>query len=112
MKRKIEKFLSGYRIQFTEQVFTIATMQTLSPPTCTIKDANSQLIQDMFYAGELTRFEQKHNFTYFNYRRISLVESTNYVIGRVHYQFDFLSIHGGVSSKLTFPVYNTFISAT
>jgi len=58
IKRKIETFHRGYRIQFTEEVFTIATVQTLNPPTYTIKDANNQLIQGKFYEAELTRFEQ------------------------------------------------------
>ena len=58
IKRKIETFPRGYRIQFTEEVFTIATVQTLNPPTYTIKDANNQLILGQFYESELTRFEE------------------------------------------------------
>ena len=41
IKRKIETFHRGYRIQFTEEVFTITAVQTLKPPTHTIKDANN-----------------------------------------------------------------------
>ena len=58
IKRKIETFHRGYRIQFTEEVFTIATVQTLNPPTYTIRDANNQLILGKFYESELTRFEE------------------------------------------------------
>ena len=56
-KRKIETFHRGYRIQFTEEVFTIAAVQTRNPPTYSIKDANNQLIQGKFYEAELTPFE-------------------------------------------------------
>ena len=65
IKPKIDTFHRDYRIQLTEEVFTIATVQTLNPPTYTIKDANNQLIQDKFYEAELTRFEQKHFLTFF-----------------------------------------------
>ena len=58
IRRKIDTFHRGYRIQFTEEVFTIATVQTLNPPTYSIKDANNQLIQGKFYEAELTGFEQ------------------------------------------------------
>ena len=57
-KRKIETFHQSYRIQFIEEVFTIATVTTLNPPTYNIKDANNQLIQGKFYEAELTRLEQ------------------------------------------------------
>ena len=57
IKRKIETIHRGYRIQFTEEVFTIAAVQTRNPPTYTIKDANNQLTQGKFYEAELTPFE-------------------------------------------------------
>ena len=57
IKRKIETFHRDYRIQFTEEVFTIAPVQTRNPPTHTIKDANNQLIQGKLYEAELTPFE-------------------------------------------------------
>ena len=57
IKRKIETFHRRYRIQFTEEVFTIAAVQTRNPPTYSIKDANNQLIQGKFYEAELTPFE-------------------------------------------------------
>ena len=93
-------------------MFSIATVQTLHPPAYTIKDANNQLIQGKFYGTGLTRFEQKHILTFFNYRHIALVESTKNVNGRVHYELDFERIHGHVSRKHTFPVYNTPTSTT
>ena len=48
IKRKIDTFQRSYRIQFTEEVFSIATVQTLYPPTYTIKEAKNQLIQGKF----------------------------------------------------------------
>ena len=41
-----------------------------------------------------------------------LVESTKYVNGRVHYKLDFKRIHGHVSRKHIFAVYNTPTSTT
>ena len=58
IKRKIETFHSGYRIQFTEEVFTITAVQTLNPPTYSIKDASNQLIQGKLYESELTLFQK------------------------------------------------------
>ena len=57
IKRKIETFHRGYRIQFTDEVFTITAVPSLNPPTYTIKDANNQLIQGKFYESELTLYE-------------------------------------------------------
>lgn len=58
IKRKVETFHRGYRIQFTEEIFKVASIQSLNPPTYTIKDANNQLIQGKFYEPELTSFEK------------------------------------------------------
>ena len=58
IKRKIETFHRGFRIQFTDEVFTITALQSLNPPTYTIKDANNQLIQGKFFESELTLFEK------------------------------------------------------
>ena len=57
IRRKIETFRRGYRIQFAEEVFTIAAVQTRNSPTYTIKDVNNPLIQGNFYEAELTPFE-------------------------------------------------------
>ena len=56
--RKIATFHRGYGIQFTEEVSTIRAIQTLNPPTYTIKDASNQLIQGKFYESELTLFQK------------------------------------------------------
>ena len=58
IKRKSETFHRWYRIQSTEEVFTIAAVQTLNPPTDTIRDANTQLFLGKFHESELTRFEE------------------------------------------------------
>ena len=65
IKQKSDTFHQGYRLQLTEEVFTIATGQTLNRPTYTIKNANNQFIQGKFYEADLTRFEQKHILTIF-----------------------------------------------
>ena len=57
MKRKSDTFHRRYRIHFTEEVFTIAAVQTRNPPTYSIKDANNQLIQGKLYEAEVTPFE-------------------------------------------------------
>ena len=66
IKRKIELFHRSYCIQFTEEVFTITAMQTLNPPTYTIKDASNQLIQGKVYEFELTLFQKKFLSNYSN----------------------------------------------
>ena len=58
IKRKIETFPRGYRNQFTEDVFTITAIHTLSPPTYSIREASNQLIQGKFYECELTPFQK------------------------------------------------------
>ena len=56
IKRKIETFHRGYRIQFTKELFTITAIQTLTP-TYTIEDTNNQLILGKFNESELTKFD-------------------------------------------------------
>ena len=56
--RKIDLFHRGYRIQFTEEVFQIAAVETLNPPTYSLRDCNNQLIQGKFYESELVQFEK------------------------------------------------------
>ena len=58
IRRKIDLFHRGYRIQFTEEVFQIAAVETLSPPTYSLTDCNNQLIQGNFYESELVKFEK------------------------------------------------------
>ena len=60
IKRKIDTFHRGYKIQFTEEVFTIVGVQTVNPPTYSIKDRENQLIQGKFYESELSSFTSEH----------------------------------------------------
>ena len=53
IKRKIETFPRGYRLQFTEEVFTIATVQTQKPPTYTRKDANNSADSGQILRGRI-----------------------------------------------------------
>ena len=42
-------FLKGYKPQFTREVFEIVAIATRKPPTNTIKDEQSEVIQGKFY---------------------------------------------------------------
>ena len=55
IRRKIETFHRGYRIQFTEELFTVSHIPTKSTPTY-VKDVNDEFIQDNFYERELVKF--------------------------------------------------------
>ena len=57
IRRKIDLFHRGYRIQFTE-VFQTAAVETLNPPTHSLRDCNNQLIQGKFYESERVQFEK------------------------------------------------------
>ena len=57
IRRKIDLFHRGYRIQFTEEVFKVSAVKTLNPPTYSLIDCNNQSIQGKFYESELVRFE-------------------------------------------------------
>ena len=48
VRRKIETFHRGYRIQFTEELFTISHIPTENPPTYVVKDVNDEIIQGKF----------------------------------------------------------------
>lgn len=56
IRRKIETFHRGYRIQFTEELFTISHIPTENPPTYVVKDVNDEIIQGKFYEPELVKF--------------------------------------------------------
>ena len=56
IRRKIETFHRGYRIQFTEELFTISHIPTNNPPTYVVKDVNDEIIQGKFYEPELVKF--------------------------------------------------------
>ena len=58
IRRKIDLFHRGYCIQFTEEVFQIATVETLNPPSYSLRDCNNQLFQGKFYESELVQFEK------------------------------------------------------
>ena len=59
LRHKIDLFHRGYRIIFTEEVFQIAAVETLNPPTYSLRDCNNQLIEGKFYESELVRFEKQ-----------------------------------------------------
>ena len=56
IRKKIETFHRGYRIQFTEELFTISHIPTRNPPTYVVKDVNDEIIQGKFYEPELVNF--------------------------------------------------------
>ena len=56
IRRKIETFHRGYRIQFTEELFTTSHIPTENPPTYVVKDVNNEIIQGKFYEPELVKF--------------------------------------------------------
>ena len=58
IRRKIDIFHRGYRIQVTEKVFLIAAVETPNPPTYSIRDCNNQLIHGKFYESEPIQFEK------------------------------------------------------
>ena len=58
IRRKTDLFHRGSRIQFTEEVFQIAAVETLNPPTYSLRGCNNQLIQGKFYESELVRLEK------------------------------------------------------
>ena len=57
IRRKIETFHRGYRIQFTEEIFNIASISSVNPPSYTVKDCKNQIIQGKFYEPELVKFD-------------------------------------------------------
>ena len=56
IRRKIDTFHRGYKIQFTEELFTVTSIPTSNPPTYTVKDSNNENIQGKFYEPELVKF--------------------------------------------------------
>ena len=54
--KKMDTFHRGYRIQFTEELFTISHIATESPPTNVVKNVNDEIIQGKFYDPELVNF--------------------------------------------------------
>ena len=56
IRRKIDTFHRGYKIQFTEELFTITSIPTNNPPTYTVKDLKNEVIEGKFYEPELVKF--------------------------------------------------------
>ena len=50
-----EKFRKGYKQNYTDEVFTVFKVATLSPPTYNLIDANNVLIEGKFYKPELVQ---------------------------------------------------------
>lgn len=61
VRRKIETFHRGYKIQFTEELFTIVQIPTNNPPTYVVKDTNNEIILGKFYEPELVKFTPLHH---------------------------------------------------
>ena len=55
IRRKIGTFHRGYRIQFTEELFTISHIPTKNPPAYVDKDVNDEIIRGKFYVPELVK---------------------------------------------------------
>ena len=51
--KKDKAFTKGYKQSFTDEVFEITDIPTLSPPTYSIIDANKEKIEGKFYQPEL-----------------------------------------------------------
>ena len=56
IRREIDTFHRVYKIQFTEELFTVTSIPTSNPPTYTVKDCNNEIIQGKFYEPELVKF--------------------------------------------------------
>ena len=57
IKRNIEAFHRGYKIQFSHEIFRIDKILTLNPPTYrVVSHERSEQIYDRFYESELTKF--------------------------------------------------------
>ena len=56
IRKKIETIHHGYRIQFTEDAFTISHIPTKNLPTYVVKDVNDEIIQGKFFEPELVKF--------------------------------------------------------
>ena len=57
--KKKNIFEKGYTPRWTEEIFTISTIQYTDPPTYKITDANDEEIQGSFYEQELQKSTQK-----------------------------------------------------
>ena len=59
IKRNIETFHRGYKIQFSHEIFRIEKILTLNPPTYrVVSHETSEQIYGRFYESELTKFSE------------------------------------------------------
>ena len=56
IRRKIDTFHRGYKIQFTQELFTVTAIPTNNPPTYIISDLKNEIIEGKFYEPELVKF--------------------------------------------------------
>ena len=61
VRRKMESFHRGYKIQFTEKLFTIVQVPTNNPPTYVVKDTKNEIILGIFSEPELVNFTPLHH---------------------------------------------------
>ena len=59
--KKEKTFRNGYKQSFTDEVFEIAGIPTLNPPTYSLIDSNKEIIQDKFYQPELQLVRKSPN---------------------------------------------------
>ena len=59
--KKEKTFRKGYKQSFTDEVFEIAGISTLSPPTYSLTDSNKEIIQGKFYQPELQLVRESPN---------------------------------------------------
>ena len=55
-RRKIDTLHLGYKIQFTDKLFTVTSIPTCNPPTYTVRDRNTEIIQSKFCEPERVKF--------------------------------------------------------
>ena len=59
IKRNIETFHRGYKIQFSREIFRIDKVLTLNPPTYrVVSHETGEEIVGRFYESELTKFSE------------------------------------------------------
>ena len=59
--KKEKTFRKGYKQSFTDEVFEIAGIPTLNPPTYSLIDSNKEIIQGKFYQPELQLVRESPN---------------------------------------------------
>ena len=59
--KKEETFRKRYKQSFTDEVFEIAGIPTLNPPTYYLIDSNKEVIQGKFYQPELQLVQEYPN---------------------------------------------------